>query len=200
MLIGSLVEWHVGFYSCLCFSSRKIVLKSLLDASLIASYLSSFLSFFLSQSRQLLDTWWIDRESSCLFDSFSTPGGSIENFLVFCWFVPRQILNTCICRHLLCSTPVSPSLNQSRSSWMHYFSHDLRFFIIFVSIASCFSFSCRSMAPCSPCSLYVYFLIVSVMSFGFLCPLTIMSKRGRNLRIECHSSWGVIDLGGRTSC
>ena len=34
------------------------------------------------------------------------------------------------------------------------------------------------------------------MSFGFLCPLTIVSKRGRNLRIECHFSGGVIDLGG----
>ena len=70
------------------------------------------------------------------------------------------------------------------------------FFIIFVSIVACFSFSCRSMVPCSPCSLYVCFLFVSVMSFGFLCPLTIVSKRGRNLRVECHSSGGVIDLGG----
>ena len=34
------------------------------------------------------------------------------------------------------------------------------------------------------------------MSFGFLCPLTIVSKRWRNLRIECLSSRGVIDLGG----
>ena len=65
-----------------------------------------------------------------------------------------------------------------------------------MSIASCFSFSCRSMVPCSPRSLYVSFLFVSVMSFGFLCPLTIVSKRGRNLRIECLSSGGVIDLRG----
>ena len=65
-----------------------------------------------------------------------------------------------------------------------------------MSIASCFSFSCKYMVPSSPCSLYVSFLFVSVMSFGFLCPLTIVSKRGRNLRIECHSSKGVIDLGG----
>ena len=59
-----------------------------------------------------------------------------------------------------------------------------------------FSFSCRSMVPCSPCSLYVSFLFVSVMSFGFLCPLIIVSKRGRNLRIECHSLGGVIVFGG----
>ena len=69
-------------------------------------------------------------------------------------------------------------------------------FFSFVSIASCFSFFCKSMVPCSPRSLYVSFLFVSVMSFGFLCPLTIVSKRGRNLRIECLSSGGIIDLGG----
>ena len=34
------------------------------------------------------------------------------------------------------------------------------------------------------------------MYFGFLCPLTIVSKRGRNLRSEYHSLGGVIDLGG----
>ena len=40
------------------------------------------------------------------------------------------------------------------------------------------------------------FCLSPVKSFGFLCPLTIMSKRGRNLRIECLSLGGVIDLGG----
>ena len=40
------------------------------------------------------------------------------------------------------------------------------------------------------------FCLSLVKSFGFLRPLTIVSKRGRNLRIECHSSGGVIDLGG----
>ena len=39
------------------------------------------------------------------------------------------------------------------------------------------------------------FCLSPVMSFGFLCPLTILSERGRNLKIECHSSGGVIDLG-----
>ena len=64
------------------FSFRKTVLKSWLDTSSIASYLSSFLSFFLSQSRQHLDTFWINRESFWPLDSFSTPGGSIEPHLL----------------------------------------------------------------------------------------------------------------------
>ena len=104
-------------------------------------------------------------------------------------------LDSCICRRLLYSTPVSPPLNRSRFLCMHYIFLCFAFFF-FVSIASRFSFSCRSMVPCSPHSLYVSFLFVSVMSFGFLCLLTIVSKRGRNLRIECLSSRGVIDLGG----
>ena len=60
------------------FTSRKTAFKSQLDTSSIPCCLSSFLSFFISQSRQLLDTQWIDRESSCLLDSFSTGGGQIE--------------------------------------------------------------------------------------------------------------------------
>ena len=65
------------------FTSQKTAFKSWLDTSSIPCYLSSFLSFFLSQSWQLLDTWWIDRESSCLLDSFSTAGGSIELMFLY---------------------------------------------------------------------------------------------------------------------
>ena len=53
-------------------------------------------SFFLMQSRHLLDTWWIDRESSCLLDSSSTPGGSIELLflnLILCCSIPSWYLN-----------------------------------------------------------------------------------------------------------
>ena len=141
MLIGLLVELHVGLHSCLCFfTSRKTGFKCWLDTSSIPCCLSSFFSFYLSQSQQLLDTFQIDRDYFCLLDSFSTSGGSIKIFLTFCCFVPRQILDSCICRRLLCSTPVSPPLDQSRSSCMHYFSHVLHLSFIFVSIASCFSF------------------------------------------------------------
>ena len=65
------------------FTSRKTGFKSLLDTSSIPCYLLSFFSFFLLQSRKFLDTWWIDRESFCLLDSFSTPGGSIELLLLY---------------------------------------------------------------------------------------------------------------------
>ena len=65
------------------FTSQKTAFKSQLDTSSIPCYLSSFLSFFLSQSRQLLNTQWIDRESSCLLNSFSTVGGSIELLFLY---------------------------------------------------------------------------------------------------------------------
>ena len=60
------------------FFSQKTVFKSWLNTSSIPCCLSSFFSFFLSQSRQLLDTWWIDWEWVCILDSFLTPGGSIK--------------------------------------------------------------------------------------------------------------------------
>ena len=69
------------------------------------------------------------------------------------------------------------------------------FFIPFVSIASC----CHVLLV----GLQFIVLLVSSMSvfclfpvkfLGFLCHLTIVSKRGRNLRFECHSSRGTIDL------
>ena len=43
---------------------------------------------------------------------------------------------------------------------------------------------------------FFFFCLSLIKSSDFLCPLTIVSKRGRNLRIECLSSEGVIDLGG----
>ena len=111
MLIGSLVELHVGLHSCLCFSHlKKLVLKAgSTPPQYLIDTLSSFFSFFLLQSQQLLDTWWIDREWVCILNSFSTPCGSIELlFLVllgysstpprhlsrrrpFSWHLPRQV-------------------------------------------------------------------------------------------------------------
>ena len=74
------------------FHSRKTGFKKWLDISSTPCYLSSFSSFFLSQSRHLLNTWQIDRESSCLLDSFSTPGGLIKLLfldLMSCSSIPQ---------------------------------------------------------------------------------------------------------------
>ena len=189
MLIGLLVELHIGLHSCLCFSLlEKLVLKagSTPPRQLVICRASKAFSY-----RNLA--------------SFSTPGRLIK----------KALISSIASRHLVdksrsfqpfvdlsldrSSTAASVDVYYARHLSCHLlidrdplaciiFHMFCIFFIIFVSIASCFSFFCRSMFPCSPCSLYVCFLFVSVLSFGFLCPLTIVSKRGRNLRIECHSS------------
>ena len=102
MLFGSLVELHI----CLCFSPlEKTVLKSWLDSSSIASYLSSLLSFFLSQSRQHLDTWWIDWESFWPLHSFSTPCGSIKRLILLLVFLFLDSFSTQDLSMLLFLTP-----------------------------------------------------------------------------------------------
>ena len=66
--------------------------RHLLDTSSTPHCLSRFFNCFLSLSWQLLDTWWIDRESSCLLDSFSTLGGLIELLfldLMSCSSIPQ---------------------------------------------------------------------------------------------------------------
>ena len=72
--------------------------RHLLDTSSIPCYLSSFLSifFFFTQSRHLIDTWWIDWESSCLLNISSTPSGSIELLflnLILCCSIPSRYLS-----------------------------------------------------------------------------------------------------------
>ena len=97
---------HVCVFLLLRNCFEKLA-QHILDTSSIASYLSSFLSFFLSQSRQHLDTWWIDWASSCLLDSFLTPGGSIELlFLIryFCSSIPSRHLHLSMS---IFSTPTS---------------------------------------------------------------------------------------------
>ena len=76
------VVWILGYVACLIafisvfFSYWKIVFRQsrhLLDTSQYLAYLLRFLVDFLSQSRHLSIARWIDRESSCPLDSFSTP-------------------------------------------------------------------------------------------------------------------------------
>ena len=92
MLIGSLVELHVGLHSCLCFSLlEKLVLKA---SSTPPRYLAVCRASSAFSYRNL--------------NSFLTPGGSIEKVLAsliasrhlvdrssfcscICWFVPKHL-------------------------------------------------------------------------------------------------------------
>ena len=126
MLRDFCVDWIIGWVVCwiafisVFFSSWKIVLKNWLDTSSTPLwYLAicrAFQAFFLMQSRHLLDTWWIDRESSCLLDNSSTPGGSIELLflkLILCCSILAWYLS---CRGLLKVLFKPPS-----RSFSHYF-------------------------------------------------------------------------------
>ena len=91
-------------------------------------------------------------------------------------------------------------LNRSSSSCMLFMCESCFAFFFSSLYVHSILFSCfsgRSMFPCSPYSFYASFLFVSShVFFVFLCPLTIMSKMGRNLSFECYSLGGVTDLGG----
>ena len=117
MLIGSLVELHVGLHSCLCFSHlEKLLLKVgstppqyLLDSQLSVELPKLFLiaispapRYLVDRSRlglyprQLLDTWWIDQasvlDSDVLFlDSSSTPQLSTSIFSTPPQKIPRYL-------------------------------------------------------------------------------------------------------------
>ena len=127
MLIGSLVELHVGLHSCLCFSHlKKLVLKAssttlryLLDTLLSIEFLQLFLIAILTAARylvdrsrmvlhpqQLLDTWWIDRASvldsvGLFLDTSSIPQLSTTFFSTPSSTDISIPLDTCICRDLL---------------------------------------------------------------------------------------------------
>ena len=93
MLIGSLVELYVGLHSYLCFSPlEKLFWKASSTPPRYLAICRASQAFFLTQSQHLLDTWWIDRESSCLLDSSLTPRGSIKLLflnLILCCSIPQ---------------------------------------------------------------------------------------------------------------
>ena len=90
MLFGSLVELHAWLHSYLCFSLLEKLFLSNLDSFSTPGYLSSFSNSFYRN-----------------LDSFSIVGGSIKLPLAVCWFVPWQILDSCICWWFKLSTPLS---------------------------------------------------------------------------------------------
>ena len=100
MLFGSLVELHAWLHSCLCFSLLEKVFLSNLDTSSTSGYLLSSQTISYCNLDTSSTARWIEWESSWILNSFSTVGGSIEIPLTFCWIIPRQILDSCICRRL----------------------------------------------------------------------------------------------------
>ena len=138
MLIGSLVELYVGLHSYLCFSHlKKLFWKAGSTPPRYLAICRASQAFFLTQSQHLLDTWWIDRESSCLLDSFSTPGGSIEllflKLILYCSIpsrylsyrrpiprhLPQQLLDTS--RYLSCRALLRGLYILSSRFFSHFF-------------------------------------------------------------------------------
>ena len=148
------------------FTSQKIVLKSWLDTSSTPPrYLAicrASRAFFLSQSQQLLDTWWIDRECSCLLDSFSTPCGSIKLLfldLIPCCSIPQPSTS-------IFSTPTPTPLDTS--SVEHYWRFYLN--LLMQSISHFFNLSQSVCACSSPKHSHftpIMFLMVSSSFFKF---------------------------------
>ena len=121
------------------FSYRKTILKSWLNTSSIASYLSSFLSFFLLQSRQHLDTWWINQESFWPLDNSSTPGGSIEPYILLLVFY-----SSIASRHMICRCWFSRHLLDTSSIeiywWFIYSPRAIRSSLLSISLSMPLSF------------------------------------------------------------
>ena len=122
------VDWFIGWIVCwiafmsVFFTSRNFFLKSWLDTSWTPlQYLTicrASQAFFLTQSRHLLDTWWINRESSCLLDSFLTFGGSIELLflnLILCCSIPQLSTTSS-----LTPTSTASSIPPDTSAVEHY--------------------------------------------------------------------------------
>ena len=122
VLIESLVELYVGLHSYLCFSHlEKLFWKAGSTPPRYLAICRASQTFFLTQSWHLLDTWWLDRESSCHLDRFLTPGGSIEILfliLMCCSSIPSRHLS---CRRAFSRHLLDRSLNTSR------YLHLLRF-------------------------------------------------------------------------
>ena len=150
------------------------------------------MSMFFS-SRKTCFKSWLDTSSIlgyllsflCFFLSQSQP-------FLDSWWIDREI------SYLLDSS--STPLDRSRYLCMHFIFLFFCIFFPFVSIASCFSFSCRFMVLCSLVPSMSVFCLSPVKSFGFLCLLTIVSKRGEKFENWMSFLRGSNRLRGRISC
>ena len=132
----------------MCFSPLEKPLFCILDSFLTESrqipLLSRYLGLTLTASRQIGRSIKPKSCALCFFNTSSTDSQSIK---VVSFSIDSQ--------HLL---------NRSRYPCMHFIFLCFAFFSI-VSIASCFSFSCRFIVPCSLHSFYINFLSVSSQVF-----------------------------------
>ena len=128
ILRGLYGVWIIGCVACLIafmsvfFSSRKTVFKSLFDTSSTPGYLSSFQAFFLIAISTPPRHRWINRESSCLVDSFST-ARSIDRASV----LDMLGCSSTLARHLHLSTTIflTPTLTACSIPLDTYICRDL---------------------------------------------------------------------------
>ena len=90
-------------------------------------------------------------------------------------------------------------LDRSRYPWMHLIFLCFAFFFLCVHSILFFFFFCRSMVPCSPCSLYICFLSVSGQVFWPFMPFDNRVKKGENFENWLSFLGGSNRLRGRTS-
>ena len=115
IVFGSLVVLHVWLHSCLCFSLlEKLFLKACSTPPRHLAICRASKLFFYRN----LDTWWIDRESSCLLDSFSI-ARSIDRAFV----LDMVVCSSTHARHLHLSMAIFSTPNST------YFSTPLDTFI-----------------------------------------------------------------------
>ena len=94
----------------------------------------------------------------------------------------------------------STLLDRLRYPCMHFIFFFVLHFFSFVSITSCFYFSYRSMVPCSPHSLCVYFFLVFGQVFWPFMPFDNHVKKGEKFENWMSFLRGSNRLRGRTSC
>ena len=161
------------------FFSWKTVFKQsrqLLDISRHLAYLLSSLASFYPN----LDSFSIHQESFCLLGRFSIASRSIK---VGFFSIDSRYL----------------SINRDTLAWISFFSLFCIFFLCVHSIFF-FSFSCRSMVPCSPYSLYFSFLSVLGQVFWLFMPFDNRVKKGENFENWMSLLRGSNRLRGRASC
>ena len=135
MLIESLVELHAWLHSYLCFPPLEKLFLSNLNSFSTPGYLTSFSTSFYRNLDSFSTARWINQQTFWTLDSFSIAGRSIELlYYLFYWIVPLQILDSCICWSLLCSTSVSTPLSVEIYWTLIYMFSMIRFslFLIFL--------------------------------------------------------------------